>query len=48
MQERAAEELPYLYLYTAKTVLVHDARLEGLDAVSPTGDFTFLPSIGRR
>jgi peptide/nickel transport system substrate-binding protein len=48
VQERAAEELPYLSLYTAKTVLVHDARLEGLEAVSPTGDFTFLPAISRR
>ena len=48
IQRRIAEELPYVSLYFAKTVAVHDASLTGVDTVAPTGDFTFLPRVGRR
>jgi peptide/nickel transport system substrate-binding protein len=47
IQRRAAEELPYISLYAAKTVAVHDARLAGLSTIPLTGDFTFLPGVGR-
>ncbi|HKC23106.1 MAG TPA: ABC transporter substrate-binding protein, partial [Thermoanaerobaculia bacterium] len=47
IQERAAEQLPYISLYAAKTVAVHDARLTGLSTIPLTGDFTFLPYVGR-
>ena len=48
VQERAAEELPYLSLYTARTVVVHDDRITGLEEVPLTGDFTFLRTLSRR
>src|SRR5207247_11754 len=47
IQRRVWEELPYISLYTAKTVAVHDARLRGLEAIPLTGDFTFLPEVTR-
>lgn len=47
LQRRVAEELPYLSLYTAKTVAVHSLDLTGVDAVGQTGDFTFLRFVGR-
>ena len=48
IQRRVAEELPYVSLYFAKTVAVHEASLTGVDTILPTGDFTFLPRVGRR
>ena len=48
IQRRVAEELPYVSLYFAKTVAVHDASLNGVDTIPPTGDFTFLPRVGRK
>jgi peptide/nickel transport system substrate-binding protein len=48
IQRRVAEELPYVSLYFAKTVAVHDGSLTGVDTILPTGDFTFLPRVGRR
>lgn len=48
IQERLARELPYVSLFTARTIAVHDARLTGLDRLPPSGDFTFLPFLGRR
>ncbi|KAA0252793.1 MAG: ABC transporter substrate-binding protein [Acidobacteria bacterium] len=48
LQRRVAEELPYLSLYTARNVAVHDARLSGLEEIPQTGDFTFLPRLHRR
>jgi peptide/nickel transport system substrate-binding protein len=48
IQRRAAEALPYISLYTAKTVAVHSADLTGLDAIPLAGDFTFLANVGRR
>jgi peptide/nickel transport system substrate-binding protein len=47
VQRRAAEELPYISLYAAKTVAVHDRRLTGLETIPLAGDFTFLPALGR-
>jgi len=48
IQRRIAEEIPYVSLYFAKTVAVHDAALTGVDTITPTGDFTFLPRVGRK
>lgn len=48
VQERAAEELPYISLFVTKNVVVHSSDLEGLSTVPATGDFTFLPRISRR
>lgn len=48
IQRRIAEEIPYVSLYFAKTVAVHDAALTGVDTINPTGDFTFLPRVGRK
>jgi peptide/nickel transport system substrate-binding protein len=47
IQRRVWDDLPYVSLYTAKTVAVHDARLRGLQAIPLTGDFTFLPEVSR-
>lgn len=48
LQRRIAGELPYVSLYTARNVAVHDARLQGLEGIPQTGDFTFLPRLIRR
>jgi hypothetical protein len=42
-----ADLLPYVSLYFARTVAVHDARLTGIETIPQTGDFTFLSRIGR-
>jgi peptide/nickel transport system substrate-binding protein len=47
IQRRVSEELPYIPLYRARNVAVHDSRLTGIEAIPPTGDFTFLREIGR-
>ncbi|MEO6324123.1 MAG: ABC transporter substrate-binding protein [Thermoanaerobaculia bacterium] len=48
VQLRAAEELPYISLYTANIVAVHGSDLTGLEAMPLNGDFTFLSKVGRR
>lgn len=48
IQRRAAEALPYVSLFVSKNVVVHAADLTGLSHIPPTGDFTFLPEVGRR
>lgn len=47
LQRRLLDELPYIPLYRALTVAVHDSRLTGISSIPPTGDFTFLREIGR-
>lgn len=47
IQERAAEELPYISLFVTKNVVVHARDLTGLSSIPPTADFTFLPRIAR-
>jgi peptide/nickel transport system substrate-binding protein len=47
VQRRAAELLPYISLFSANTVAVHDRRLSGLETIPLAGDFTFLPNVGR-
>lgn len=47
IQRRVAEELPYVSLFSARNVVVHSAGLEGVETVPASGDFTFLPAIGR-
>jgi peptide/nickel transport system substrate-binding protein len=47
IQHRVAEELPYVSLFVGRNVVVHAADLTGVDALLPTGDFTFLRGIGR-
>ncbi|MBL8111246.1 MAG: ABC transporter substrate-binding protein, partial [Acidobacteria bacterium] len=48
LQQRVAQDLPYISLFTSRVVAVHDSRLTGLEALPPSGDFTFLPLVGRR
>lgn len=48
VQRRVAEDLPYLSLYTARTVAVHAANLTGIGGIPENGDFTFLSRVGRR
>ena len=48
VQLRAAEELPYISLYTANIVAVHGSDLTGLETMPLNGDFTFLSKVGRR
>ncbi len=47
IQEQVQEDLPYISLYTARTVAVHDVRVSGIETIPPTGDFTFLRFLGR-
>src|SRR5262249_20975311 len=42
IQRRAGEALPYISLYTFKTVAVHAADLTGLDTIPLAADFTFV------
>ena len=46
IQRRVAEELPYVSLYTMKTVAVHAKELTGVGTIHPSGDFTFLKHVG--
>ena len=46
IQRRVAEELPYLSLYSMKTVAVHARDLTGVETIHPSGDFTFLKNVG--
>lgn len=48
VQRRAAETLPYVSLYTMKSVAVHARDLTGLETMHETADFTFLRNVGRR
>jgi peptide/nickel transport system substrate-binding protein len=48
VQQRVLEELPYISLYTHNLVAVHVRDLTHVDAVPQSGDFTFLPEVGRR
>ena len=48
LQIRAARDLPYVSLYTTKSIAVHDSRLTGVEAMNPTADFSFLPDLARR
>lgn len=48
IQRRVAESLPYVSLYTMKSVAVHAKDLSGLDTINETADFTFLRNVGRR
>lgn len=47
IQRRVAEELPYVSLYSMKTIAVHAKDLEGVETIHPSGDFTFLKNVGR-
>ncbi len=47
IQRRVAEDLPYLSLYTTRTVAVHAAGLTGLETIAPAADFTFLRNVSR-
>ncbi|HUM01540.1 MAG TPA: ABC transporter substrate-binding protein [Thermoanaerobaculia bacterium] len=46
IQRRVADELPYVSLYTMKTVAVHAKGLTGVGSIHPSGDFTFLKNVG--
>ena len=48
IQRRVADELPYVSLYTMKTIAVHARDLTGVDTIHPSADFTFLKNVGRR
>jgi peptide/nickel transport system substrate-binding protein len=47
IQRRVAEELPYVSLYSMKTIVVHAKDLAGVETIHPSGDFTFLKNVGR-
>jgi peptide/nickel transport system substrate-binding protein len=47
IQRRVAEELPYVSLYSMKTIAVHAKDLTGVDTIHPSADFTFLKNVGR-
>jgi peptide/nickel transport system substrate-binding protein len=47
IQRRVAEELPYVSLYSMKTIAVHAKELTGVETIHPSGDFTFLKNVGR-
>lgn len=48
IQQRIAEELPYVSLYTMRNVLVHGTGLAGVETIHPSGDYTFLRNVGRK
>jgi peptide/nickel transport system substrate-binding protein len=48
IQRKAADELPYISLWTMKNVAVHAKDLTGIDTINPSGDFTFLRKVGRK
>jgi hypothetical protein len=48
IQRKAADDLPYISLWTMKNVAVHARELTGIDTINTSGDFTFLRNVGRK